>query len=146
MKFKIETIPNPLRQLDNIRLLRNILKPIKADETGKFLEELRRHPKAVMETIGRGFGESEEEHLQMVCTIYFNLPLVSNAQIDTKGRGSHLLGKNGDAPGVSLDDKKDLFKYLQAMDRIPSMIRPTKLVFEQCIGNAKSTLVYSIVD
>jgi len=61
MKFKIESKPSPLRQLDNIRQLKTSLKPIKADEGGKFLDVLLAHCYTLNNAIGKDFSIPKKE-------------------------------------------------------------------------------------
>lgn len=144
MKFKIESKPRPLRQLNNIRQLKTSLKPIKADENGKFLENLLEHCMTINRAIGKDFSLADHSHIDISCDVYFNIPLVSSAQV---GNGSnawlHEYQKN--EHGVMFENKKELGEYLQSLERIPSTIIPIKLELTQRIGDAKSKFVYEIV-
>lgn len=144
MKFKIESKPSPLRQLDNFKQLKTALKPIKADENGKFLEVLLEHCIIINRAIGKDFNLVDHSHIDISCDVYFNIPLVSSAQV---GNGSnawlHEYQKNEHS--TMLENKKELSEYLQKLERIPSTIIPVKLELTQRIGDAKSKFVYEIV-
>ena len=141
MKFRIESKPSPLRQLDNFKQLKTVLKPIKADESGKFLEVLLEHCVTLRRAIGKDFGLADHSHIDIGCDVYFNIPLVSSAQV---GNGSnawlHEYQKN--EHGVMFENKKELGEYLQKLERIPNTILPIKLELTQKIGDAKSKFVY----
>ena len=144
MKFKIESKPSPLRQLDNFKQLKTALKPIKADENGKFLEALLEHCMIINRAIGKDFSLADHSHIDISCDVYFNIPLVSSAQV---GNGSnawlHEYQKN--EHGVMFENKKELGEYPQKLERIPSTIIPIKLELTQRIGDAKSKFIYEIV-
>ncbi len=144
MKFKIESKPSPLRQLDNFRQLKNALKPIKADEEGKFLDALLQHCIQLHSAIGKDYSLADHDHMDIRCEVHFNIPLSSLAWI---GNGSHRclqeLNKGGN--GATFDAKKELGLYLQGLESIPSIIQPVKLELTQKIGEAKSRFVYELV-
>jgi len=126
MKFRIESKPSPLRQLDNFRQLKVALKPIKAS------------------AISKDFSLADQEHVAISCDVYFNIPLVSSASVggETISR-LQKYGKNGIR--TIFENKKELGEYLQGLDRIPSIILPNKLELMQKIGDAKSKFVYELV-
>ncbi|RDY58418.1 MULTISPECIES: hypothetical protein [Flavobacteriaceae] len=144
MKFRIESKPSPLRQLDNFRQLKVALKPIKADEGGKFLDVLLTHCAMLRSAISKDFSLADQEHVAISCDVYFNIPLVSSASVggETISR-LQKYGKNGIR--TIFENKKELGEYLQGLDRIPSIILPNKLELMQKIGDAKSKFVYELV-
>lgn len=143
MKFKIESKPNPLRQLDNFKQLKTVLKPIKADENGKFLDALFAHPDMLKKAVGKDFGLADHEHISIHCDVYFNIPMVSSAQIH--GYHSWLQKYHKNENGAMLETKKELGEYLHGLECIPSTIIPIKLELTQRIGGAKSKFVYEVV-
>lgn len=144
MKFKIESKPGPLRQLDNIKQLKSILKPIKADERGKFLDVLLAHCYSLNNAIGKDFSIQDHQHISLSCEVHFNIPLISSASV---GNGSnawlHEYDKTGS--GIMFETKKELGEYLQSLESIPNLIIPIKLELTQKIGDAKSKFVYELV-
>ena len=144
MKFKIESKPSPLRQLDNFRQLKNALKPIKADVEGKFLDILLQHCAQLHYAIGKDYSSADQDHMEIRCEVHFNIPLSSLAWI---GNGSHRclqeFSKNGN--GATFEGRKELGVYLQGLESIPSIIQPVKLELMQKIGDAKSRFVYELV-
>ena len=144
MKFKIESKPSPLRQLDNFKQLKNALKPIKADEEGKFLDSLFQHCEQLHSAISKDYDVADHEHMDIRCEVHFNIPLSSVAWI---GNGSHrcLQESNKSGNGATFDGKKELGAYLQGLESIPSAIRPVKLELTQKIGDARSRFVYELI-
>ncbi|GMN08435.1 hypothetical protein MTsPCn5_38240 [Croceitalea sp. MTPC5] len=144
MKFKIESKPSALRQLDNFKQLKTVLKPIKADESGKFLDALMEHCMLINRAIGKDYSLADHTHIDISCDVYFNIPLVSSAQV---GNGSnawlHEYHKN--EHGTMFENKKELGEYLQGLERIPSTIIPIKLELTQRIGDAKSKFVFEVL-
>ncbi len=144
MKFRIESKPSPLRQLDNFRQLKVALKAIKADEGGRFLDALLTHCAILKSAIGKDFSSADQEHVAIRCDVYFNIPLVSSAGVGGEtASGLQKYGKNGIQ--AMLENKKELGEYLQGLDRIPSIILPNKLELTQRIGAAKSKFVYELI-
>ncbi len=144
MKFKIESRPNPLRQLDNIRQLKASLKPIRADEEGKFLDVLLEHCYILNKAIGKDFSLRDHQHIDLRCDVYFNIPLVSSASVGN-GSNAWLQEYDKSGGGAMLNDKKELGQYLQGLESIPSVIQPVKLELSQKIGDAKSKFVYEVM-
>lgn len=144
MKFRIESKPSPLRQLDNFKQLKIALKPIKADEGGKFLDVLLTHCAMLKSAIGKDFSLADHQHVAIRCDVYFNIPLVSSAGVGGEtDSGLQKYGKNGIR--TMFENKKELGEYLQGLDRIPSIILPNKLELTQKIGDTKSKFVYELI-
>ncbi|GMN04626.1 hypothetical protein MTsPCn5_00140 [Croceitalea sp. MTPC5] len=144
MKFRIESRPSPLRQLDNFKQLKPVLKPIKADESGKFLDLLLEHCMILNRAIGKDFSLSDHSHIDISCDVYFNIPLVSSASVGN-GSNAWLQEYDKSGGGAMLNDKKELGQYLQGLESIPSVIQPVKLELSQKIGDAKSKFVYEVM-
>jgi len=144
MKFKIESQPNSLRQLDNIKQLKASLKPIKADEGGKFLDALLEHCYTLNKAIGKDFSLQDHQHIDLRCDVYFNIPLVSSACVGN-GSNAWLQQYQKNEHGMMFENKKELGEYLQGLERIPSTIIPVKLELTQRIGDAKSKFAYELL-
>ncbi|WP_136468008.1 hypothetical protein [Flagellimonas onchidii] len=144
MKFKIESKPSPLRQLDNIKQLKTVLKPIKTDKDGKFLDTLLIQCDLLHKTIGKDFSSSDHDHIDIRCDVFFDIPLSSIAWV---GNGSDyfLQESNKNSGEAIFRDKKELGEYLQGLERIPSIIMPIKLELSQKIGDAKSKFTYELI-
>ncbi|WP_350288969.1 hypothetical protein [uncultured Croceitalea sp.] len=144
MKFNIESRPNPLRQLDNFKQLKTVLKSIKADQDGKFLNALLMHCESLHNVIAKDFHIADHEHIDIQCEVFFNFPLSSIAWIR---KGSHHCLRQFDKSGVeaTFKERKELSRYLQSLEHIPSLIVPIKLELTQKIGDAKSKFVYEVV-
>lgn len=144
MKFKIETKPNPLRQLDNFKQLKTVLKPIKTDEQGKFLDTLLHHCELLHSVIGRNYGSSDYDYFEIHCEVYFNLPLVSIAFLgNSSHRSLEEFDKSG--TGTTFEKRNELGEFLQKLESIPNSIEPVRLELTQKIGGAKSKYVYEVM-
>ncbi len=144
MKFKIASKPSPLRQLDNIKQLKSVLKPIKTDADGKFLNALMQHCGILNKCIGKDFSLSDHDYIDLRCDVFFNIPLVSSATIGS-GSNSFLQEYEKSGVGTTFMEKKDLAQFLHGTESLPSTIVPVKLEFSQKIGDAKSKFVYELV-
>ncbi len=144
MKFKIESKPSTLKQFDTIRPLKTLLKPIKADEGGKFLDALLAHCKLLYTTISKDCSPSDLDHIDFKCEVFFNIPLSSVAWVGNNGGHRFLaeVKKNGNR--ATFEDKKELGTFFQDLPSIPSIIKPIKLELSQKIGDAKSKFVYEV--
>ena len=145
MKFKIESKPNPLGQFDNIKQLKTLLKPIKADEGGKFLDTLITHYKTLYSSISKDYNSSDLDYIDFKCEVFFNIPLSSVAWIGNKGGHRFLSEVNKNGNGATFEDKKDLGVFLQSLPSIPNIIKPIKLELSQKIGDTKSRFVYEVI-
>lgn len=144
MKFKIESKPSPLRQLDNFKQLKSSLKPIKADEGGKFLDVLLAHCYTLNNAIGKDFSLQDHQHISLICEVHFNIPLISSASVGN-GSNAWLQEYDKSGSGMMFETKKELGEYLQSLESIPNLIIPIKLELTQKIGDAKSKFVYELV-
>ena len=142
-ELKIETQPNPLKQFDNIKYLKKLVKPIKTDRKGNFIEKLFTQSSLLNTYIGKNFSLYEHKFINLKCNLIYNIPIITSALINENGSNSYISEiVENDECSVMFENKKELSDFLHNLEYLPEKIIPIRLEFEQKILKTKSQFIY----
>lgn len=144
MEYKIITNPNPLSHFDIIKSFKKILKPIKTDSKGKFIDKLFNHSEIMSECLSRNFTIQDIDLVNVKSDVYYNIPLTSLAWFGMNG-GNHCIGEYDEEQGALtvFKHKKDLDTFLQSI-YLPEKIEIKRLELNLEIMNTKSQFVFEM--
>lgn len=137
--------PNPLKVFDKISKLKKLLKPIKVENSDKFIEKLLLKPLEILNIISEGYSSKDYDYIDISCDVKCNIPIEFSARI---GNGS-MCWITGEKPnGESLydaNDKSGLIEILENLD-LPRVIVFTEIKLLQAVETARSEFKYELTE
>lgn len=145
MEYQIKTSPNFLSHFEIIKSFKRILKPIKTDKKGNFIDQLFKHPEIIYKYISHNFGIQEIDEIDIKCDIYYNISLTSTAWFGKNG-GNSCIGEKCEKGFMTVfENKKELEDVLKS-DYLPEKIAIKRIELKQEILNTKSKFEFEIFD